>query len=248
MLVDVHAHLTDRYFDDKLDKVIKDAELNSVISIITNGLNYVDNKKVLQISEKNEIIKPSLGFYPDDIINSDDDEIEINLDFIKKNRNKIIAIGEVGLDLYHNHLLKKQKEVFLRIIDLAEKIDKPLIIHSRKAERECISILEECKFKRALFHSFTGDFNLVKEIENNNWMLSIPCTVIKSEHFQNIIKIFDLNKILTETDSPYLSPYVGKMNGPSFIVETINMISKIKNLEKEEVEKIILKNYYHFFK
>jgi len=248
MLVDVHAHLTDNYFKDKLNEVIKNADKNNVVSIISNGLNYEDNKKVLELSKKYDIIKSSLGFYPDDIVNSNEDEIQKTFDFIKKNKNKIIAIGEVGLDLSYNKELTKQKEVFLKIIELAQEIDKPLIIHSRKAEEECINILKEFGFKRALFHSFTGNFKLVREIEKNNWMLSIPCSVVGAEHFQNIVKKFNLNQILTETDSPYLSPYKNKMNEPSFIVETIKMISKIKNLEKEEVEKIIFKNFQNFFK
>ncbi len=247
MLVDVHAHLTDEYFKNKLDKVIIRAKRNNVISIICNGINYDDNKKILGIVKKYDIVKASLGFYPDDIIKSSENEIEENFEFIKKNKNKIFAIGEVGLDLYHNSSLDKQKEVFLRIIGLALEINKPLIIHSRKAEKECIEILKNFEVKRAIFHSFTGNFKLVKEIEKNNWMLSIPCNITRAEHFQNIVKNFNLNQILTETDSPYLGPYKDKMNEPSFIVETIKIISRIKNLEKEEVEKIIFKNYQNFF-
>ena len=247
MIIDVHAHLTDEYFKDKLDLVIKNARENDVVGIISNGVNLEDNKKVLELSKKYDVVKAAFGFYPDEIIKSSEEEIQQNLEFIKKNKDKIIAIGEVGLDLHYNKDLKKQKEVFVKIIELAEKINKPLIIHSRKAEKECINILKEFNFKKALFHSFTGNFKLVKEIEKNNFMLSIPCNIVRSEHFQNIVKSFSLNQILTETDSPYLSPYKNKMNEPSFIVETIKMISKIKNLEKKEVEKIIFKNYQKFF-
>jgi len=247
MIVDVHAHLTDNYFNDKLDKIINNAKKNNIVHIISNGINLEDNKKVLEISKKYNIVKAAFGFYPDDIIKSTFEEIEKNLEFIKKNKNKIIAIGEVGLDLYHNKELKKQKEIFIKIIELAEKINKPLIIHSRKAEKECIEILKELQFKKALFHSFTGNFKLVKEIEKNNWMLSIPCNIVRSEHFQNIVKNFNLNQILTETDSPYLSPYKNKMNEPSFIVETIKIISKLKNLEKNEIKNIIFKNFQNFF-
>jgi TatD DNase family protein len=247
MIVDVHCHLTDKYFDDKLDKVIDRAKKNNITNIISNGINLEDNKKILEISKKYNIVKSSLGFYPDDIIKSTEEEIEENLEFIKKNKNKIIAIGEVGLDLHNNFNLDKQKEIFLKIIELAEEIKKPLIIHSRKTEKECIELVKNYNVK-VLFHCFTGNFKLVKEIEKNNFMISIPCNVVRSEHFQNIVKNFNLNQILTETDAPYLSPFNDKMNEPSFIVETIKIISKIKNLEKEEVEKIIFKNYLNFFK
>ena len=247
MIVDVHCHLTDKYFDDKLDKVIDRAKKNNITNIISNGINLEDNKKILEISKKYNIVKSSLGFYPDDIIKSTEEEIEENLEFIKKNKNKIIAIGEVGLDLHNNFNLDKQKEIFLKIIELDEEIKKPLIIHSRKTEKECIELVKNYNVK-VLFHCFTGNFKLVKEIEKNNFMISIPCNVVRSEHFQNIVKNFNLNQILTETDAPYLSPFNDKMNEPSFIVETIKIISKIKNLEKEEVEKIIFKNYLNFFK
>jgi len=247
MIIDVHCHLTDKYFEDKLDQVIKRAKKNNVVNIISNGVNLEDNKKILEITKKYDIVKASFGFYPDDIIKSTSEEIEKNLEFIKKNKNKIIAIGEVGLDLYNNLDLKKQKEVFIKVIELSERIKKPLIIHSRKAENECINLLKNYKVK-AIFHCFSGNFNLVNEIEKNNFMLSIPCNIVRAEHFQNIVKNFNLNQILTETDAPYLSPFKDKMNEPSFIVETIKIISKIKNLEKDEVEKIIFKNYQNFFK
>ena len=96
-------------------------------------------------------------------------------------------------------------------------------------------------------HCFTGNYKLVKKIFDNNYFLSIPCNIVKSTHFKDIVKNFEMKQILTETDSPYLSPYKDKMNEPSFIIETIKKISEIKMLEKEEVEKIIFMNYQNFF-
>ena len=246
MLVDVHSHLTDDKFKDNIDKVIRRAQKNNLIYVISNGINYKDNIKVLKLSKKYKIVKAALGFYPLDVVKSQEDEIQSTLNQIKKYKNEIIAIGEVGLDnTYEN--LKKQKEIFSEIIELAIKIKKPLIIHSRKAEQECIDLLKNYGFKKALFHSFTGNFKLIKTIQDNNWMISIPTNVVRSEHFQKIVKEFNLNQILTETDAPYLSPYKNKVNEPSFIVETIKMISKIRNLTKEEVEKIIFMNFQKFF-
>lgn len=246
MIVDVHCHLTDDYFKDKLDKVINNAKNNNLVYIISNGLNYEDNLKVLNLAKKYKIVKAAFGLYPQDIIKLKNEKIKLTLAQIKKNKNNIIAIGEVGLDKTYENF-NKQKEIFSQIIELASKINKPLIIHSRKAEQECIELLENYSFKRALFHSFTGNFNLIRKIQNNNWMISIPTNVVRAEHFQKIVKEFNLNQILTETDAPYLSPYKKKMNEPSFIVETIKMIAKLKNLTKEEVEKIIFANFQKFF-
>src|SRR3989344_5446589 len=146
MIIDVQAHLTVEYFKDELDLVIKNARENDVVGIISNGVNLEDNKKVLELSKKYDVVKAAFGFYPDEIIKSSEEESQQNLEFIKKNKDKIIAIGEVGLDLHYNKDLKKQKEVFVKIIGLAEKINKPLIIHSRKAEKECINMLKEFNF------------------------------------------------------------------------------------------------------
>ncbi len=247
MLIDVHCHLTHEYFKDKLNNVINNAEKNNFVSIISNGTNYEDNLKVLELSKKFSIVKAALGLYPLDAIKLNEKSLQNTLDFIRKNKNNIIAIGEVGMDFKYSKDSKKQKEIFLKIIELGEKIKKPLIIHSREAEKEVLELLETSKGKKFLLHSFTGNFKLVKKIFDNGYFLSIPTNIVRSEHFQDIVKDFNLQQILTETDSPYLSPYKDRMNEPSFVIETIKKISDIKNLDKEEVKKIIFMNYQKFF-
>ncbi|MEK6932776.1 MAG: TatD family hydrolase [Nanoarchaeota archaeon] len=246
MLVDVHCHLTDEKLEN-LDLVIKNAKKNDVVSIISNGTNFEDNLNVLKLSKKHDIVKASLGLYPLDAVKLNEEDLDKTFEQIRKNKKDIIAIGEVGMDFKHNQEFNKQKDIFLKIIELSEKIKKPLIIHSRGAEKEVIELLETSRSKRFLMHSFTGNYKLVKKIFDNNYFLSIPCNIVRSTHFQDIIKNFEMKQILTETDSPYLSPYKDKMNEPSFIVETIKKISEIKMLEKEEVEKIIFMNYQNFF-
>src|SRR3989344_2916674 len=205
MLVDVHCHLTDEYFKDKLSNIIKNAKKNNFSSIISNGLNFEDNLKVLEISKKYDIVKASFGLYPLNAIKLNDKDLDKTLEQIKRNKKDIIAIGEVGMDFKHNHEFNKQKNIFLKIIELSEKIKKPLLIHSRGAEKEVIELLETSKSKRFLMHCFTGNYKLVKKIFDNNYFLSIPCNIVKSTHFKDIVKNFEMKQILTETDSPYLS-------------------------------------------
>lgn len=247
MLVDVHAHLTDNVFKDNIDEIIKRAKKNNLVAIISNGLNYKDNIEVLNLSKKYNIIRASLGLYPLDAIKLNEKDLQITLSHIKKNKNNIIAIGEVGMDFKYSKDYKKQKDIFLKIIELSEKIKKPLIIHSRNAEKEVLELLETSKSKKFLLHSFTGNFKLVKKIFDNNYFISVPTNIVRAKHFQDIVKNFNLNQILTETDAPYLSPYKDKMNEPSFIVETIKKIAEIKDLDKKEVENIIFMNYQKFF-
>ena len=138
-------------------------------------------------------------------------------------------------------------EVFNKVLSLAEKINKPVIVHSRKAEKECIEILETFKIKHIDMHCFGGNFKLVKKIQDNGWIFSIPTNIVRLFHFQKIVEETPMSQLLTETDSPYLSPYPEKRNEPSFVVETIKKISEIKKLDEEEVKKLIYMNFQKIF-
>jgi len=247
MLVDVHCHLNFKDYDKDRDEVIKRAEkLN--MTIIDSGTELKDNKKSLELSKKYSIVKSSFGLYPLHGIKLNEKKLNEELNFIKENKNNIIAIGEIGLDKsIEKHDIKKQIEIFKKVLTLAEKIKKPVIIHSRKAEEECINILETFKTKNIIMHCFGGNFKLVKRIQDNDWFFSIPTNIVRLLHFQKIVEQTSTSQLLTETDSPYLSPYKDKRNEPSFVVETIKKISEIKKLEKEEVKKIIYMNFQKVF-
>lgn len=247
MLVDVHCHLSFSDYDKDRDEVIKRAEkLN--MTIIDSGTNLKYNKKSLELSKKYKIIKSSLGLYPLHAIKLNEKELDNEINFIKENKDNIISIGEIGLDKSEEDCnFEKQKEVFQRILSLAEKINKPVVIHSRKAEKECIDILETFKIKNIDMHCFGGNFKLVKRIQDNGWFFSIPTNIVRLLHFQSIVEQTPTSQLLTETDSPYLSPYKDKRNEPSFVVETIKKISEIKKLDEEETKKLIYMNFQKFF-
>ncbi len=259
MLVDVHAHLSHERFSKDLDKVIERAKKVGIKAIITSGVNVPTNREALKLSEKYDFVKASLGLYPIDLLDLSSDEsglsrqvepfiLEDEFKFIKKNKDKIVAVGEVGMDFawdkkYHD----KQKKNFEKIITFAEKLKKPIIIHSRKAEKECLDLLESSKLKKVLLHCFSGNKKLIKKAEELGYCFSIPTIIVRLQHFQTLVEMVSMNQLLTETDAPWLSPYPGKRNEPSFIIETIKKISEIKKLNKEEVEKIIFMNYKRFF-
>jgi len=247
MLVDVHCHLNYKSFDKDINEIIKRAE-NLNMTIVDSGTDFKSNKKSLELSSKYPIIKSSLGLYPLYAIKLNEKELENEINFIKKNKNKIVGIGEIGLDKSLDDVnLEKQKEILKKVLHLAEKINKPVIIHSRKAEEECINILETFKIKNIVMHCFGGNFKLVKRIQNNNWFFSIPTNIVRLLHFQKIVEETSTSQLLTETDSPFLSPYKDKRNEPSFVVETINKMAEIKKLEKEEIKKLIYLNFQKIF-
>ncbi len=248
MLVDVHAHLHSDAFKQDLSEVIDRAKKVGVVCIIETGLDLETNKKVLDLAEEFKIIKPSLGLYPTDAVKLTNEQIEENLNFIRQNKDKIIAIGEVGMDFNEGRSSEtKQREVFQKVINLAEELNKPIIIHSRKAEEECLEILENSKLKKVIFHCFNGNFKLVKRIENKNWFLSIPPIILRSLHFQSIVQNVSINNLLTETDSPYLAPPPKTRNEPAFVKFSVERIAEIKNLTYEETKNLLYKNFQNIF-
>lgn len=259
MYVDCHCHLDHQVYQSDLDKVIENCRKNNVIAI-SCGVNKESNRRVLEIAEKyGDVVKAALGMYPFDAIGIQRDEdysgkipekfdVDNELEFIKKNKNKIISISEVGLDKsVEDHKIEKQKEIFEKIISLSEKINKPLIVHSRKAELDCIELLESCAHKKIVMHFFSGSLKLAKRIEDNGWMFSIPCSVDRLQHFQFIVERTNINQLLTETDSPYVPPKPFDKNEPMFVKNTVKIISVIKKMDEDEVKKNIFMNFQKKF-
>lgn len=245
MYIDIHAHL--EMCHGKIEDIVKRAKKAGVGIIVNNSVNKESNRKTLEMSEKFAEIKAALGYYPCEVIELAEDEFESEIDFIKKNKEKIVAIGEVGLDLKECSELEKQKKRFEKFIELAKELNVPLIIHSRKAEAEVIDILEKNKFKRAIMHCFSGNFKLVRRIIDNGWTFSIPANIKNSSHFQKLVEVTPIDQLLCETDSPYLHPDKERDNEPMNVVESYKKIAEIKKLELKRVENILEDNYKELF-
>jgi len=174
-----------------------------------------------------------------------DFDVDEELEFIKK--QKPIALGEVGLEYKYGTDFETQKKVFQKFIELGEKLNVPLLIHSRKAELDVVEMIESSSIKKAVMHCFCGKLKLAKRAYDNGCFFSIPTNVVRNEHFQKIVEIVDIGKIFTETDAPYLSPFPGKRNEPAFITESVNKIAEIKKMTVEETGNNIFKNYLSIF-
>lgn len=246
MFIDIHAHLE---FFNNIEMLIENAIQNNVKLILACGVDSKTNKFVLKISDSYEELKACLGVYPIDALKMSDKEINKEIDFIKKNKNKIIAIGEVGLDLKEagEQTIGKQEANLKKFILLAKELNVPVIIHSRKAEEFAINLLEEIGYNKIIMHCFMGNMNLVKKIIKNNWYLSIPTISKRSKHFQEIIKITPLNQLFCETDSPFLHAEKKFPNEPANVIESYKKIADIKNLPLEAVEKEIEMNFRELF-
>jgi len=210
------------------------------------------DKLALEYAKKYDIVNASFGIYPVDALNREGFptkpfDLDEELKFLEKNKDKFISIGEVGLDLNNGKDLEAQKKVFGKVLDMAKKLDKPVLIHSRKAELEALEMLESHDMKKVIMHCFTARKHLVKRAYDNGYYFSIPCTVVKLQQFQQMVELVDINHILTETDAPFLSPFQEKRNEPAFVIETVKKIAEIKGMDVEEVKKNIWMNYQKLF-
>lgn len=262
--VDVHTHLDHPMFKDDLDKVIANAKKANLKAIISNGINPGSNRAVLEMAKRFDIIKPALGIHPEDahaaMKSCGDDaladmpfspkrfDVDEELAFIKKNKAKIIAIGECGLDLHwiKGHL-EEQIEIFKKQIQLSFDINKPLIVHTRNAESESLDVLEEMGAKRVLLHAFGGSKKNVKRAAELGYSLSIPPNIVRSSHFKMIAEIVNINLLLTETDAPFLGPTRDERNEPANVTLVIGEIAKIKDFTAEDTQKSIWLNYQRLF-
>ena len=174
-------------------------------------------------------------------------EIDSEIEFIRKNKNKISAIGEIGLDLKYGKDLEKQKIALEKLVNLAKELEIPAVIHSRDAEKECIDLLEKLNYNKIIMHCFSGNMKLVERIINNQWHLSIPANVKHSEHFQKIVEKTPIKQLFCETDSPFLHPDKLRDNEPANVIESYKKIAEIKKMSLAEIEKIIEENYKRLF-
>lgn len=253
--IDVHCHID---MMKGVDKIIKRAREVGVGMIVVNGVDVKTNRAVLDLAVKYNEVKCALGIYPIDALKMSDEEIDKEIDFIRSNKDKIVGIGEVGIDLKWSKDIDRQRVIFEKFVNIAMELDKPLIIHSRNAEVEVLEILKSKGAKKVIMHCFSGRLKLVDEVVKQGWYLSIPANVLFSEHFQKVLERVDIGNLLCETDSPYLSPFKGedskkgkeqsgsskgKENEPKNVVESYKMIAKIKNLSLGEVVEKVKGNW-----
>ncbi|MCW8965395.1 MAG: TatD family hydrolase [Candidatus Pacearchaeota archaeon] len=241
MIIDVHAHL-DFLDESKIVEIEKDRDVNLVVS---NSVNLESNRKNLELSKKYSKVKFGCGMYPDEkVLESEFDDFE---KFVEENKKEIFAVGEIGMDFKEGKDRELQERFFRRQLEIAKELEVPAIIHTRKAEEEIVEVLRDYDCFRIL-HCFSGKLKLVKEAVEIGCYFSIPTNIVRSEHFQKMVEMIPKEKILTETDSPYLSPCKDKKNEPKFIKESIKVISKIWKKSIKETEKQIEENFNRIFK
>ena len=254
MIIDSHCHLNYEPLSLSLKETIDRANKDGVRYLLTISTEDKSYDKILNIVSKNECVFGSYGIHPHEAKNHKFISFK---DIIKKTKlnKKIIGIGESGLDFYYNHSDKKdQIKCFEEHITAAQNTQLPIIVHTRNAETETLEILKnrlkEKSFK-ILIHCFTGSKEFAFKLLDLGSYISASGVVTfkKSEDLANTFKVIPNNKILVETDSPYLAPVPlrGKSNEPSYIIHTVKFLSKLKNLSFENFSNITTKNFFNLF-
>ncbi len=242
MMIDTHCHLDIDDYDD-VEKVISNMNGNIMVA---SGCNMKTNMRVLELTEKYSNIFGTIGIHPDEISSN----IEEDLEFIEMclNNPKIVGIGEIGLDYYWNKDNKnEQKSAFIKQIRLAKKYNKPIVIHSREAAEDTYNILRDnLGNTKAILHCYSSSLEMAKKFKQLGIKFGIGgvLTFKNSSKLQDIVKELDLNDLVLETDSPYLTPepYRGKRNEPFNVIYVAKKIAEIKNISVEEVLEITSQN------
>lgn len=247
---DSHSHYNDEKFDEDREQILEEIYKAGVTKVIVAGYDINSSKKAVDLSKKYKYIYAICGISPNDIAETEN-EIKQQIEQIEKiaQSTKIVGIGEIGLDYYWNKENKElQKKAFINQIKLADKMDLPIIIHSREAVMDTIQILKENTPKRkGVFHCCPLNIELVKEGLKLGFYISLagPITFKNSKNADEIIQMIPLEKMLIETDSPYLAPEPnrGTINDSRNLKYLVEKIAQVKQREPEEIARITYNNW-----
>lgn len=251
--VDSHAHLDMEDFNSDRDEV-RDRAIKCGVSLIGNVfLGPAEYQQNVGLFQNWPQIFFLLGIHPSDAQKGTPENLE-NIEEILKSDARVKAVGEIGLDYHWDTCPRNlQLETFSRQMQLARKLDKPVVIHCRDAEEDCLTFLEAGGFKNypLLWHCFGGDAKQARKIVENGWHISIPGSVTypKNEGLREALNVIPSNKLLLETDCPYLSPvpWRGTRNEPSYIVFTARTVARTLGINPDELWKQCGQNAIDFF-
>lgn len=252
VLFDSHFHLYDDKYGNEQDEIIKNAYDNDVKYMTNIGLDEETSKIVIEQANKYEGLYAAIGMYPE-YCNDD----EIDLSFIEKlygeNKNVVVALGEIGLD-YHGEGVNRenQKKHFIEQIEIANKLDLPICIHNREADMDMLEILKNHRVNKGfVMHCFSSSIEVAKEIIKLGGNISIagPVTFKNARSLIDIAKFVPLDKLLIETDAPYLcpEPLRGRRNEPANVKYTAQKIADLKEMSLEKFAEITTENTLKFY-
>ena len=250
-LIDAHVHLSDAEYTSHIDELVTDAKNAGVTALVTNSMDLQTCKNDVKLAEKYpDLVYPALGIHPWNVNVIEEKELQETIDFIQKEKSIVKAIGEIGLDYKYETIWEKQTMVFDKMLRLAEKLELPVIIHSRGTTDKIVEMLPSYRLKRVLLHWFSHPMSALSKALDNGYFITEGPPVTYSNGIREVVEKTPITNLLTETDGPvtyWKQPFNGQLTKPSYIRNVVEAIAEIKKMQVEEVAQQIIKNFEVFF-
>ena len=251
MIFDTHAHYDSGAFNADREELLASMPSKGVGLILDPGCEERSSRAALALAEKFPFVYAAVGVHPEDMEGMSPETLETIRALAR--HEKCVAIGEIGLDYYWDASHKtEQKELFAAQLSLAEELDLPVIVHDREAHADCLELTGRFPKARGVFHCFSGSAEMAKELLRRDWYLGFdgPVTYKNARKAVEVLEIVPTERILIETDSPYMSPVPlrGKRNDSANLVYIIQKIAEVKDLSPEEVETAVWENGKRIFR
>ncbi len=251
MYFDTHAHYDDDWFDEDRTQLLEKKLPDANVSLVLNAAcNLESSKKCIEFADEYEYFYAAIGIHPSDAQSYSEDAFES----LKKlaNHSKVKAIGEIGLDYYHTtEFVPEQKIAFRRQMELASELNLPVIIHDREAHADSLSMVKDFPELTGVFHCYSGSVEMAEELLKLSYYISFTGSITfkNARKSPEVIKAVPIEKILIETDAPYLAPvpYRGKRNDSSYLPYVVEVIAELKGMSAEDVARITKENGKRLF-
>lgn len=244
---DAHAHLVSAEFTQDLPAVLEEAMAAGLCGILSVGETLEDAERTLALADRHPLVKPAAGLYPTIL---DRDQAEAVIAFSRRHAERLVALGEVGLDRWivrEEADWKIQEEILAKFVALSIELELPLNVHSRSAGRHCIAFLRECGARHVLLHAFDGKAAAAEQGVQAGYSFSIPPSVVRSTQKQKLVRFLPLECLLLETDSPVLGPDPAVRNEPKNVTVACRAVAGLKGVAPGEVARITTQNARRLF-
>ena len=251
MLFDSHAHVDDKRFNDDREETIKRAADNGLEAILNAGADMFSSARAVELAARHAMVYASVGIHPHDAKEAREADYQQLADWC--GQAKVVAVGEIGLDYHYDFSPRDlQRQVFVRQLDLARQMGKPVIIHNREAHADSLAIVKaEGKGLSGVFHCFSGSVEMARELLKLGWYLSVagPVTFANAHKLHEVVQAVPLERLLVETDSPYLTPapFRGRRNEPAYVRYVAEKVAAIRGLDAAELAAATTANAKRFF-
>jgi len=252
--VDAHIHLSDEEYSGCIEEIMAEAKDSNVVALVSNSMDLETSIRSLKLVEQySGMVYAALGIHPWNVNALTEEELQQTMELISEKRQDkaLIAIDEIGLDYKYAAIWDKQLMVFNEMLHLAEKLDLPVIIHSRGTTAKIVEMLPSYNLKRVLLHWFSNPISALSNVVENGYYITEGLPTIYSNGIREVVRKIPLTNLLTETDGPvhfFKQPFNGKRTTPAFIPTVVKAIAEIKKVEAAVAAEQIVKNFEEFFR